>query len=145
VDPVFDFCIGQGLLDRSTAEFLTCQYERGHFDPIAEVIASGVGEEGLYRAAAAFYKVRLLGDGPWQVDPAARLSLEHQHYFSVLALKDPETDTTSSGSTVYATKDFTKLERLRGALGNILGTDTAVALMPHSLFNRITEQQQIQR
>jgi len=139
VDPVFDFRIGQGMLDRSTAEFLTCQNERGHFDPIAEVMASGVGEEELYQAAAAFYEVRLLGIGTWQPDPAARLSLEHQHYFSVLALKDPETDTTSGGSTVYATSDFTKLERLRGALSNILGTDTAVALMPHSLFNRIAE------
>ena len=140
MDPVFDFCIGQGLLDRSTAEFLTGQYERGHFDPIAEVINSGVGEEGLYRAAAAFYEVRLLGNGPWQPDPAARLSLEHQRYFSVLALKDPAKDAATGGSTVYATKDFTKLERLRGALSNILGTDTAVALMPLSLFNRIAEQ-----
>jgi len=130
---ILDFCIAQGLLNTQTAEFLEAHFERGGFDPIREVLGSGIREDVLYRTAADFYKVRLLKEGSWQRDPGAELSRELQKYFGVIALRDLESN-SPRGPTVYATDDFTRLELLEGALGNILGKEVSVALMPRSLY-----------
>jgi len=140
VDPVYQFCLNHGLLDKQAVEYLSTIQERPPLDSLTAVLAHGVDEAVLFRLAAAENGLELLDAADWVFDESADLSPEHQKYFNTLALRRRKQSAAEASTRAYATTDFTRLERLRGALTNLLGREPDIVLVSLSQFEKLRTQ-----
>jgi hypothetical protein len=131
--------LDNNFLAYSDVEFLITIQERPPKDPIMAVLDFGVDEDRLYAVAAAAMGVELLDVVDWELDDKASLSLSHQMYFRTVALRRT---LQSHAQTVYASDNFTRIERLRGALTTLTGSEQKIALLRFSQFEELRRQQE---